>query len=492
MDNLKKIIFGAALIITTSAGNSCGAFEVVYPKNLAMNTDAASTFFVGSAEAGSTLTINNKPVKIWENGSFVEVVTLHDGENSFILESTSGNEKKSIKYSITKNCPNKTAKTEPPLEEFGADEYIYALALCDGVPLREKPNEKAPRITHLSKNTALMVNGKQGEWYRVSLGPEKNAWVNSKKVVNHSLINGKLYASVEDVSLRDDKNYEYIESTMDIKTPFSVKEVDGGLQLEIFGVKSNAADSKIFKPMNSVKNVAIATAQSTANSTYYVELNHKLWGYDCYYDGKKLVLKIRKAPQIDKNAPLKGLVIGIDAGHGGNDSGAIGPTGVKEKDINLDLAAKLKAELEKAGAQVLMTREDDTNVPLYDRPNKAKEADALILVSLHANSLPDGADPYKKHGTSVFYYNNESKQLAKTIQERMITDLGTANDGFNRSSLVLTRPTMPLCVLLEVAYMLHPTEYMLMLDENFRKKTAASIRAGLEQYMTESTLSEQN
>ena len=244
--------------------------------------------------------------------------------------------------------------------------------------------------------------------------------------------------------------------------------------------------------MNSVKNVAIATAQSTANSTYYVELNHKLWGYDCYYDGKKLVLKIRKAPQIDKNAPLKGLVIGIDAGHGGNDSGAIGPTGVKEKDINLDLAAKLKAELEKAGAQVLMTREDDTNVPLYDRSNKAKEADALILVSLHANSLPDGADPYKKHGTSVFYYNNESKQLAKTIQERMIADLGTANDGFNRSSLVLTRPTMPLCVLLEVAYMLHPTEYMLMLDENFRKKTAASIRAGLEQYMTESTLSEQN
>ena len=483
MNNICKLLFSAAAIIST--GIQCEALEVVYPKNLAVNVNASSTFFVGSTKAGSSLTINNKPVKVWENGSFVEVVTLHDGENSFVLESTTGSEKTSVKYSITKPPKSQLAKQEAPLEDFGENEYIYALVMCENTPLRARPDDNAQRITHLGKDTVLMINGKKGAWYRVVLSPERVAWVDESKVINHSLINEKLNATISDVSLSEDKNYEYIKSALDIKAPFALKEVEGGLQLEIFGVKNNAADSKIFKSTSAVKNLAIATAQTSATSTYYIELNRKLWGYDCFYDGKNLVLKIRKAPKIDPKMPLKDIVIGVDAGHGGCDSGAIGPTGVKEKEINLDVANKLKIELENAGAQVLMTRCDDVNVPLYDRPKMAKDADALILLSLHANALPDGADPYKKHGTSVFYYNNESKQLAKTLQDGMITQLGTANDGFNRSSLVLTRPTMPLCVLLEIAYMIHPTEYMLMLDENFRKKAAASIRSGLEKYLLE-------
>lgn len=484
MKNLSKLIFSAAAMVIT--GVQCEALEVVYPKNPTVSVNASSTFFVGSTTAGSTLTINSKPVKVWENGSFVEVVTLHDGENDFVLESTTGSEKTSVKYSITKPPKSQTVKQEPPLEEFGENEYIYALVLCDHTPLRARPDENGARITHLDKDTVLMINGKKGSWYRVVLSPDKTAWVAESKVINHSLINEKLHATVCDVVLSEDKNYEYIKSSLDIKAPFSVKEVEGGLELEIFGVKNNAADSKIFKPMTAIKNLAIATAQTGEISKYFIELNQKLWGYDCYYDGKNLVLKIRKEPKIDEKSPLKGIVIGIDPGHGGCDSGAVGPTGVKEKEINLDVARRLKQELEKSGAQVVMTRTDDTNTPLYERPKMAKDADALVLISLHANALPDGADPYKKHGTSVFYYNNEAKLLAKTLQERLIADLGTTNDGFNRSSFVLTRPTMPLCVLLEVAYMIHPTEYMLMLDENFRQKAAVSIKSGLEKYLIDS------
>lgn len=485
MNNLSKLIFSAAVIVTI--GLRTEALEVVYPKNPTVNVNASSTFFVGNTEAGSSLTINNKPVKVWENGSFVEVVSLHDGENDFVIESTSGTEKTSVKYSITKSPKNQTLKQESPLEEFGENEYIYAIALSDNTPLRALPDENSIRITHLDKDTVLMINGKKGRWFRVVLSPDKIAWVDESKVINHSLINEKLHASVGEVILNEDKNYEYIKSTLDIKVPFSVKEVEGGLELQIFGVKNNVADSKIFKPMTAIKNLAIATAQTDEISKYFIELNKKLWGYDCYYDGMSLILKIRKEPQIDKKNPLKGIVIGIDPGHGGCDSGAVGPTGVKEKDINLDVAKRLKQELEKSGAQVVLTRTDDTNIPLYERPKKTKDADALFLISLHANALPDGADPYKKHGTSVFYYNNESKLLAKMLQEQLIMDLGTANDGFNRSSFVLTRPTMPLCVLLEVAYMIHPTEYMLMLDENFRQKTAVSIKSGLEKYLVGNT-----
>lgn len=91
MKNLSKLIFSAAAMVIT--GVQCEALEVVYPKNPTVSVNASSTFFVGSTTAGSTLTINSKPVKVWENGSFVEVVTLHDGENDFVLESTTGSEK---------------------------------------------------------------------------------------------------------------------------------------------------------------------------------------------------------------------------------------------------------------------------------------------------------------------------------------------------------------------------------------------------------------
>ena len=126
-------------------------------------------------------------------------------------------------------------------------------------------------------------------------------------------------------------------------------------------------------------------------------------------------MKIRKPPEIIKENPVKNISIAIDAGHGGEDAGAIGPTGVKEKEINLDIAKKLEKLLKESNANVIMTRTEDCNTDLYARPKTAKENNALIMVSIHANALPDGGDPYEKHGTSVFYYNKESKELIRDI-----------------------------------------------------------------------------
>lgn len=481
MKNLSKIIL--SLTALSSFSLPLEALEVVYPKNPKVSITAESTFFVGSTAPTSTLTINQKPVKIWENGSFVEVVALADGENIFVVESKTGEVTESKTYSINKTPQSQTVKTEAVLECFPDNQFIYAMVLGDNIPLRETPDENGKRITHMGKDTILMVNGKKGNYYRVSLSPDRVAWVDESKVVNYSTINEKIFSKISDVSISDDKNYTYIKSAIDFKVPYKIKEVQNGFEFEIFGIKENSLDNKIFKPTGAVKNLAIATTETDRISKYFVELNHKIWGYDAYYEKENLILKIRKAPKIEATTPLKGITIGIDAGHGGGDSGSVGPTGVKEKELNLDIANKLKSELEKAGAIVVMTRCDDTNTPLYERPEIAKKADALILVSIHANALPDGADPYKKHGTAAFYYNDESKELAQALKTQMTADLGTKDDGLSRSSFVMTRPTMPLCTLIEVAYMIHPSEYMLMLDENFRQKAALSMKKGIENYL---------
>ena len=142
--------------------------------------------------------------------------------------------------------------------------------------------------------------------------------------------------------------------------------------------------------------------------------------------------------------------------------------------------------MEDEGAKVILSRADDTCVPLYDRVKMMQESDALISLSIHANALADGADPYVKHGTSVFFYNRESVELAKTLRDVITNKLGTKDDGVGMHSLVMTRPTMPLSVLIEVAYMIHPDEYKLLLDENFRQKAAESIRDGVKEYLLNS------
>ena len=175
----------------------------------------------------------------------------------------------------------------------------------------------------------------------------------------------------------------------------------------------------------------------------------------------------------------------MDAGHGGKELGTVGPTRIPEKDVNLAISKYLKCELEKRGAVVIMTREEDNFVGLYERPDIANASNAIISISIHSNSMVD-ENPFIKHGTSVFYYNAHAKNLAETIKVSLVNDLGLKDDGTRYGNFVLTRPTMPVSVLVEVAYMPNLDEYELLTDENFQRKVAASVAKSLEKYMKES------
>jgi len=477
---MKRFIFVALLIFCSLVfNNKASALEVIYPKSQTVKVCANSTFFVGNTAVGSSLKINNKEVKVYDNGSFVEVINLKNGNNIIEITSENKNEKITLTYTIIKTDKSCTELNNYTLEEFPMNEYIYASVIKDNTPLRQEPNENAKRLTHLNKNTILMLNGKKGDYYRVSLTIGQNAWVKSDNIVKYSTITGKMLTSATNTNITEDKLYTYIKTDLSFNVPFIIKEVDKGLNIELFNIKDNSADTTIFKPVGEIKSMAINSIAVDNNSIYHIELKNRLWGYTAYYEGNTFVIKIRKDPQIDKKEPLKGLTIAIDAGHGGSDFGAVGPTGIKEKDINIDISKKLQSKLQNSGAKVIMTRTDDSFVEIYERPKKAQKDDALILISIHANALPDGQDPYVKHGTSVFYYNDESEKLATELISTITKELGTKKDDLSKCSFVLTRPTMPLSALIEVAYMIHPYEYSLLLEEDFRQSAAESIKNGI-------------
>ena len=484
--NFLKKSYLLLLVMFISSALQTEALQVVYPKTLNTEISAQSTFIIGSTTPDSKLKINDIDVKVYENGSFVQVVPLNEGVNQIKIDSQNEREHDTLTYIINRVAPKISKSMQAALEEFPENQYIYALVLKNNTPLRTEPDENAKRITHLNKNTVLMINGKKGDYYRVSLTPTENAWIRSDFVVNYSTINEKMYATVFQVALTEDKLYNYITTDLSFQIPYKITETENGLTMELYNIGKNTANTITFQTNGNLKNLTVNSVSVDKTSTYYIELKNKLWGYDIYQENNKLVLKIRKAPQIDKENPLKDITICLDAGHGGSDFGAIGPTGVKEKEINLDIVKRLQKVLEDSGANIVLTRTEDVNVLLYDRVKKAKETDSLVSLSIHANALADGADPYEKHGTSVFYYNKESYELAKTIRDVMTKKLGTKDDGVCNCSFVMTRPTMPLSVLIEVAYMIHPEEYKLLLDEKFRQQAAEAIKEGLEEHLLNS------
>jgi len=190
----------------------------------------------------------------------------------------------------------------------------------------------------------------------------------------------------------------------------------------------------------------------------------------------------------------------LDAGHGGGDSGAVGPTGFMEKTANLDIALRARDMLVNSGYHVIMTRTTDIspNSPAQDltgdgqinvsddlqaRVNIANNAKAKVFVSIHNNS----AGPVAR-GTETYYWNGASAdsgsaRLAQLIHEEVNARIGLYDRGVKTANFyVLRRTDMP-AVLLEGAFISNPTEELLLSTPGFRQKIAEGVANGIRRYV---------
>jgi N-acetylmuramoyl-L-alanine amidase len=170
----------------------------------------------------------------------------------------------------------------------------------------------------------------------------------------------------------------------------------------------------------------------------------------------------------------------IDAGHGGKDSGGVSgrraPIFLREKDLTLDTAKRVRDELRSAGLRTVMIREDDHFVELDDRVNIANRQGAgAVLVSIHYDAVSDSA----KNGAKTFFWRVDSHGLATRIQEHLVAATGETNLGVIRRRLRLTRnPNIP-SVLCECAYLTNPAEARKAAAEGYRQRIAHGIAQGI-------------
>lgn len=450
---MKRMILLMGLLLVT---NQAFALDVVYPKKNDVTINANSTFFIGSSD--KPLKINGQDVPIHPTGAFAYVVNLKNGSNNFVLQS---GEEKQV-FVITKPVIKSSCAIQAPVFQAYADKKSFYVT-TENAPLRATPIDAGiNRKAHLPRNVELLTDGEQAGFHRVILGNEKG-WISKTNVKAY---NG--YTS----SPAELSGYEYIDSDeyftfifhLDKKIPFEMVEGEP-FQMKFYNVKD--------KPDNIyVMDFPVQEAME----------GRRLLGYSGEYQGNDFILKIRKPIIIEKRKPLHNLKIAVDAGHGGNEFGAIGCLGNKEKDVTLSIAKYLEAELKKRGAKVIMTRSDDSYVGLKERVDIANSEDALVLLSIHGNALPDGQDPNKNSGTSIYYYYNQAKPLADTILNTLVAELGVNNDKVRQGSLALVRNTNALSLLIEVSYLINPEDNANLINPEFQKQYAKSVADSLEKY----------
>lgn len=197
-------------------------------------------------------------------------------------------------------------------------------------------------------------------------------------------------------------------------------------------------------------------------------------------------------------------VIVIDPGHGGVDPGAVGPSSVLEKDINLKIALKLYTLIEEWGGTAFLTRDKDIGLyednpatslrkkkqeDLINRIKKANSAGGNVLLSIHMNAHPSP----QWHGAQVFYHKNskDGEKLAKIIQEELIRVLDKANkrEAKKASDYYILNKSYEMgivAVIIETGFLSNPQEEYKFTEDEHQEKAAWAIFTGLIRYLFES------
>lgn len=203
--------------------------------------------------------------------------------------------------------------------------------------------------------------------------------------------------------------------------------------------------------------------------------------------GREVRLRFLKPKSAD--GKLAGKTIVVDAGHGGTDSGARAPDGsMQEKNLTLSISRLVADALAKEGAAVILTRSDDTRVPLKERSDIANRSRADLFVSIHINS---NRVANSRSGVTTYYHRNEPMGvlLAECLRRELakvsgLPDLGTASDTrvYASGFAVLRNSTMP-AVLLELGFINHAGDRKRISTKDFQNKVSEAVSKGLKVYL---------
>jgi len=334
------------------------------------------------------------------------------------------------------------------------------------------------KMAYLDSNVLIKIVDSVNNDYKVQLSANHFAYL-SKQSFKEDTTKIQPYYLSSSWRVWGDDQYDYVSVGLSEKLPYRTIQQIGPARIivDIFGVASNTNWITQLKTAKEIKNAWYEQIEDDVLRVF-IELKHQQhWGYFVYYNKNALQIKVKRQPS---NLKPKKLLVAIDAGHGGSNSGATGITSkVNEKEYTLKIAQQVEKYLKRKGVKVFMTREEDKDVSMIDRTLMLRQQDPNILISIHLNSA--GNENVK--GVSTYYRYIGFRPLSEKILNRML-QLELNNYGnvgaFNFS---LSGPTeYPNC-LVEVAFLSNKEDEQKILDPRFHKAVAKKIYKGMKDWL---------
>lgn len=377
---------------------------------------------------------------------------------------------------------------------------VFSLAFAGAVSAQEKDSVKTVRtlpgaylnsscgtdrlggskMGFISQDVVLEVEDATEDLYKVKLSGNRYGYIPKEYVADTTVAAGELaVCPTSSLQITNQGKADRIKINLPVRKPYLIRENLNPHQLviDVFGVQNNSNWMTHHLDLEAIDNVEVIQSDSDV-TTYVATLkNVTSWGYSAKYVENSLVVDIKHAPEFS----LKGLTIGVDAGHGGPESlGAIGrTTKAMEKELNLSMAYMVKEMLEAKGAKVVLSRVGDEAMTMTERKAKFLENDVDLMFSIHCNAAGSTA-----HGTSTYYKHIQNRELAKSILERLVEIEGVDEWGLvGNFNFSLAAPTEYPAVLVETLFLSYQPDEEKIVNPKFQKQMMQKVVKGIEDYL---------
>ena len=437
---------------------------------------------VGKTDPDAKVTVDDRAVHVYSSGCFGTAVNLGMGDNEIPVVATKKGEKASEIIKIYHRASLQPTRDKEATIVKRLEKPIYGLTL-DGAYLQYSNGTDrlgASKMGYIPKDINLKVTDIYNDkLYRVELSANHHAYIPTEYLdtkTGHAY--GPNVAVVGNWRVKNNGKTDRLTISTPERLPFKTfTEINPNtIYIDIFRAECNSNWLTQMDDLGIVDYIDFRQVEGDVLRVIIRLKEKKNWGYSIKYDGKTMVVDIKHAP----SHRLKDLTIGLDAGHGGKYPGAVGHSGLTEKEINLRLVMLVKERLERRGAKVVLSRKDDSQVDMSERNRIFRQANVDLAISIHNNA---GGSPLEEMGTSTYYKHLFCRPLADTMRRHLL-GLGFKDFGLTGNfNFALGNPTDYPNALLEVLFMSSLPDEEKLRDPKWQNRIADAITAGIEDYI---------
>lgn len=439
------------------------------------------TTVVAVTDPGATAKVNGLPVSVYKTGSFGAELALTPGDNRVEIEVTLDGKTTKISRSIFYNTNKPSAKkvvTDESTRFFTDPIYVVSKP---GAYLQYGNGDDrlgGSKMGFIADGIPLKVIGEKGSLYCVRLAANRLAYIPKEYTEATSVAPTVVNTGSWSVTNTGKTDRVVVGLPARLPYQYSTSLDPSVITVDLFGATDNS--NWITQRSATLGIIEFVDFEQVADDVYRVILRLKdkyQWGYSVKYEGNNLVIDVRHRPASLK---LRDLTIGLDAGHGGEYPGAISPSGIKEKDVNLDIVFRIRDILEKKGAKVVLTRDGDTGPTMAERKKTWLDGNVDLAISVHNNS---GGGALSSPGTAVLYKHLSNRPLAEAVLNRLL-ETGLPLFGLvGNFNFSLNGPIEYPNVLIEGMFMSSLAEEEKLADPAFRQQVAEKTVLAIEDYL---------